>query len=681
MFGKIKSKRITKNDKDDFFHVGSSDINKFLTTGGLGKLNKALRIDKWSPVSLFLLYLGLFGIILLVLSFFIIPWGFLWIYSLFAIIVYGVVFTRPGKRFNITLVLAVFLIILFIPSNMGQIMLSINPLLDSGSTNYLELAIVELEELLEPYLLEGKTMVEVRQAIETDETFGYVEFFGIQWTTSDDPFHGYLEEYIYCVRKPYNSNMFQKPDFSALLESITNMPEFTDPIEFAENLNQLVLNLMNIINWVVFFFIIGLGGSTLGDFFTGQFGNIAKKVGIIALTITVMVFIYSVFLSAGVEVLTIFDTLGESIEDLLKLVGLAQLDVTGNTIANTKTVVNGVFSWIPFIVVIISIVLAVYFRKKDFNSILFAKYVLEDDTIEVKRSKFSPLILVIIVITIIYVVGYNLLNADPIVNINPIITLTFYVSAMVILMLLGMRVLILNKSQKAWDLIKKTVKWTFFGIVGLYLYFGMFQPYMFSLGLIDYESGLLALSQGFDAEVLNSPFISQFFLVAMPETLIFQIAVMGVANRVYFRLRRGKLLAKEEDRLEKKKTKLANQLKEIPIDRSITKKNLRNLAKRASIQKKVEDIDGKLYGTQKIKLPMSYFILPSLICALAGSFFFSDYHRFRRGISLQYWWQNPTLGLNYMGAGFFLSLISFFSWIAGVLVHWLNNCIALLMYV
>jgi len=566
-------------------------IENLMTAMPMRKVSKVLKVDKWHPASQTFLYFFLVGAILFVLNIFnLMPWGVLWIYSLFIIIMWGFMFKRPDERYKITLVLGFFLILAFIPSRAGQMLLDVN------------------------------------------------------WS-EDDPLQ-----------------------FSGMYASLKSLSQ--NPYD--------VRGIMDVINWIVFLAFIGYGASTVGDALTFQWGKIAQKGAIIAMAIAVMSLMYGIFGSAGLQVRTIWDTIGSAWTDFLKNVGLAQLDAQGNTLITHGTVVNGIFSLIPLIIIISCLSFAIYFRKKAFHSILFARSILEEETIEVRRVEgFSTPVLIILISMIIYIVGYNLMTADPVLIVDPIITLTFYISSGIILLLIGLKVIILNKDRGPASFIKSFLKWTVFGLMGLFLYFQAFQPALYELGIISEKSALLSIGE--NSALLGNDMLNQLFIVAMPETLIFQVAITGIGNRIYFRLRKGTLIKREEKRLTKKRETLMNRLEVIPINESTSKANLKNIAKRAVIRKKVEEIDRKLDESQVSKLPFSYFILPSLIFSLFSAFLFSDYHRFRRGMTFQGWWQNYMFGLTYMGAGFFLNLVALFNWLAAIIVHWLNNMIAMVV--
>ncbi|MGQ4876218.1 MAG: hypothetical protein ACP6IY_19290 [Promethearchaeia archaeon] len=604
----MKIKRKNENLEDEI-----KNINNFIETGAIKRINNVFRIEKWSLESKTLFYLGLFGLILLSLTFIILPYFLIWFYVYFVIILSGFIFSKKDPEakinYNFSLVIIILAILAFIPSNWGQVTLSI---------------------------------LNIKQQTDVGSAGNF------------------------AVKDPFDfTNTYKR------LQDLQRNP-FT-------NIGKYVSDFMDVVNYIVFFFMVAYGLSSVTDVVKGDAGAAAKKGASLALAIAIMTIIYAVLGGGGVKVRTVWQTMGKAWTELLKKAGLAEMDQSCNTITNATTIINGLYRWTPLITIIGCFTFAYSFRKTDLKSVLFARDIIKEDAITVQRTNYSMPVLIITIITIIFVTGYFLITATPQLIIDPVITLVFYISAMAILPLLGMRIIIINKSQQFVPFIKNTFIWTILGLMGLFLWFQIFQPAMFNLNLLDYPSGLLTLAQGIDDSTLTSPLIYHLFLVALPETLIFQIAIPGIGNRIYFQIRKGSLMEREKERLLKKREILQNKLANIPINNSITRSNLRNLAKRAVLQKQIDQINLQLEGTEKIKLPYSYFVIPTLLAGLFGSFIFSDYHRFRRGISFQQWWQNPMLGLTYMGAGYFLTLIAFFSWPAAILVHWLNNIIALIM--
>lgn len=460
----------------------------------------------------------------------------------------------------------------------------------------------------------------------------------------------------------------------SFIEALGNLA--TNPLD---DIELYSIYFINILNWIFFIGCGGFGVSAIADAWSLDFGEAAKTGVLVAIAIAIYLFILSILnILTSVAVPSIFDTVGTTITDILHNVGLAELDQSGAAVINTRSVCEGIYSWIPLILVIGMFVGAYYFRKTAFQSILFAKRVTEENTITVKRSRFSVSVLVLFLIMIVYVVGYFLVTAEPSVTINPFITLIFYLSAFVILLLIGMKILIINKSQKVLPATYKTLKWTLFGLMGLFMWFQVFQPVVYQLGLSDTETGLLTLSQ--ENTIFEADILEQLFLVAMPETLIFQIGFIGVGNRVYYYFRKTKLSILEEEKMEKKMLKLKTQRENLHINPNTTSRyNLINLAKFTVLSQEINNLEDEIASEKINKISISFFIIPSLISGLLGSFLFSTYHSFRRGIDFIMWWQNPMFGMVYFGAGFFLCFIAFISYPAAILTHGFNNIIAIML--
>lgn len=592
----------------------------------LSTLNKKVfKIDKWNPTSQLLFDLGLIGIILFILNVFnIIPWVVNWIFALFLIAMLGFIFAKPGKKFNFSIVFFAFIFLALIPSRPVQ----------------------QLTTIYDP--------------------FGNNPFNPENYAPS-----GSGSEILKNKVNEETEKEYDNYDGSDVYESIEDLKG--NPLDDIEG---YMINFMDVMNWIVFLGIIGFGATAVGDAIKMDYGAAAKKGAMIAMAIAVLVAVSSVLQAGDIEVRAVWDTVGESWENMLKSIGLASLDQQGNTVANTNTAMNGLLAWIPLILPIAYIGVSISLRKTDFESVMFAKDVTAADSIVVRRTNFSIPILVLLIVLIVYVAGYNLVTAEPTVNINPIITLTFYISSAIILFLIGNRILIINKSLSFSNLTKDLVKFTAVGMMGLFLWFQVFQPSCYQMGWLDQPSGLITMSQ---ETVLQSNVLEQLFLVAMPETLIFQIAPIGIANRAYYSLRRGKLRDKEIQRMNEKIVMLKERKSAIPVKLANEKQLLINLAKIALIEKEIDNLSIKITANEVDKIPFSYFVLPSMLAGLIGSFFFSWYHSFRRGISFIDWWQNPSLGMTYFGAGFFLSLIAMFSAPAAIVVHWLNNLISILM--
>lgn len=473
----------------------------------------------------------------------------------------------------------------------------------------------------------------------------------------------------------FSLDIVNKTNYSdSFIEALSHLS--TNPLD---NLELYAVNFINVLNWIFFIACGGFGATVVYDAWTLNFGDAAKKGALVALALAIYIFIMSIInLATSVNVPSIFDTVGGTITDILHNVGLAELDQSGTAIVNTRSICEGIFSWIPFLIVILLFAGAWYFRKTAFQSILFAKRVTENNTISVQRSRFSISVLILFLIMIVYVIGYFLVTAEPTITISPFITLIFYLSAFAILMLIGMKVLIVNKTDSMWHSFYKTIKWTIFGLMGLFMWFQVFQPILYNLNLIDTQTGLLTLSQG--NTIFEADMFEQIFLVAMPETLIFQVGFIGVGNRVYYYFRRTRISLLQEAKIEREKVKLESQMRNLRIiEGSTSRTNLINMAKFAVLTQKYRQLNEQVKAGKMSKVSISFFIVPSIISGLLGSFLFSTYHSFRRGINFITWWQNPFFGMVYFGAGFFLCFIAFISWSAAILTHGFNNIIAIML--
>ncbi len=686
------------------FFDSISELEKFLETSKLKHVNKALRLEKISSISKLFFYLGIPGVILFIISIFILnAWIFFWIYALVIIIFMGFIFTKPGKKFNFIFIIGIFALLAFIPSIYGQSVLNtlvFDPGDGGGATlSDMEIHIANLIQILEPiegYLKDDYTIEDVIDAMLSGAklsdftTYGnngdYNYFFksdawlpapiGIstQRIFKSKPLLALIDALDYITENEVEqvsgflgSNIM--PDYFESLNKLTKNP--------FEDLPQYITNFADVMNWILFIFIIGYGLSSIGDAINFQWEKIAMKAAFIALAITIMTLIYTLFNLAEVNVRTVWDTVGSAWNSMLKNVGLTSLDQDGNVIVSVKSVTNGFFSWVPLIITLSLFGLAFAFRKSDFKSILFTRDITEENTISVEPSKFSISVALLLFVMGIYVIGYFLVTAEPTVSINPLITLIFYLFSIVVLILIGFKVLILNKKIPIQSFLFKTLKWTVLGLFGLFLWFQVFQPVAYSLNLIDTSTGLLTLSQD---TIFENNILEQLFLIAAPETLIFQIFPIGLGNRVYFFLRRTRIWKEEEKRLKLERWKIAEQYRNIKINpNSVSKENLRKIAKLTVLKQKYDNIAETLERNKIQKVPYRFFIIPTIIAGLLGSFFFSWYHSFRRGIDFIIWWQNPMLGMVYFGAGFFLCFIAFFSFPAAILVHGFNNIIALML--
>jgi len=446
-----------------------------------------------------------------------------------------------------------------------------------------------------------------------------------------------------------------------------------------ENITMYIETFMDVLNWVMFIAFITMGGATIADAFTLDFGSAATRAAYIGLAIAILTLVYGIFAIADVDIKPIWETIGNAWNDFLSGVGLAQLDQSGNTITSPKIIVNGVFQLFPVILTFVMLGVAIAMRKTDYESVLFAKSLTKENYTKVKiTTSISIPVIVFVFFMGIYVIGYFLVTADPEIVVNPAITLGFYLFALITLILIGMKFLILNRDMNIKNFLTNTLKWIIFGMIGLWLWFQVFQPIAYQANLADASTGLISLSQ---QTQFGGVFLEQLFLVAMPETLIFQCFAIGLGNRIYFYFARTRIIEDQIDKLHLKVIDLRQKLDDINVDpESISKANLRRIAKSVAIEKQIIFIEQSIKEKVFEKHPTSNFVIPTLISALIGSFFFSWYHSFRRGISFVDWWQNPMLGMVYFGAGFFLCLVCFFSYPAGIMVHCLNNFFAILMF-
>ncbi|MHA1488544.1 MAG: hypothetical protein ACTSRI_02680 [Promethearchaeota archaeon] len=664
----IKKKKTTGQAK--FFNKVST-IERFLETSKLKYLSKLLHIHKLSSISKLLIYLGLIGSILFVISIiFYNFWIFLWFYTFLLIILSGFIAAKPGTRYNFILVLGIFTFLAFVPSIYGQSMLG---MLSPSQLDITEADLVTLEKDIKPHFEPPYTIMDLEDYLDAGMTYdeNKKQILGLFKANLTDEIKNKIKKYCDGYVE-FNSGLTETWDpsgFQAVLTKVSNNP-FQDWVGY-------VNNLIDVLNWVVFIAIMFTGAAAVGNVVTINFAKAIEKGAFIAISITIMTFIYAMFQSIDIPVRTVWDTIGNAWNEMLKKVGLATLDQNANWVITGESVGFGLYSWIPLIIILSCFGLALAFRKIDFESMLFAKSVLEKDTIEVAEAKFSVSIGILLFGMSLYLVGYFLITADPELVVNPYITLAFYLFAVVTLILIGFKFLILNKERSIRSHIWQTVRWTLFGLTVLFLWFQVFQPAAYRMNLIDTETSLLTLSQGqsfFEIDLLE-----QFFLVAMPETLIFQVFAVGLGNRVYFYLKKTRLSKKEMKRLRAKRWELVIQSKNISLNKSLSKDNLKNMVKLAAIKQKYDALTIEYEKKKVSKLPVSYFVISTLVSALVGSFFFSWYHSFRRGIDFVTWWQNPLYGMVYFGAGFFLCLISFICFPAAILVHALNNLIAIWM--
>lgn len=768
------------------FYSQISGIEKFLETSKLRYLNSLLQIEKLSSMSKLFVYAGIISSILFILSiFWQIFWVIAWIFIFFSIIMVGFLAAKPGKKYNITLVLGIFFGIAFIPSIYGQGTLSMFTPLDQqrmtvqdivniedelmdhvdtwsytkhdlragvvlfdlsaeGCEKYFKSSSVNqwLRDKLSAYIkgihenqdqFERHWLAEMRDYLKTKVTTTYQ---GVTMDQIDELIcdYGYSYDDLYPADQRYfqtiilesnrrilkyyvelNQRRYYSEDNENFEGSTQQDNDIGDSDEytivdlggFKNSLEDLANNplqdiakyttsFIDVINWIVFIAIIAYAGSAIAEGIKLNLSETFKRAAFIALAVAVMTMVYGIFQSVDIGVRSVWDTVGGAWTSLMKNIGLATLDQNADDVVTVYSIGNGLFAWIPLIFPLISFGLAIGFRKTDFESLLFAKSSLEKDTIEIKDANFSLPTALLLAMMSLYLIGYVLITADPIIEINIYVTVAFYIVTFVGLLGIGTKYLIVdlddslnydkikkNEDLQVWKEVSlvilkyawKTMKWTLFGIMGLFLWFQMFQPTAYYMNLIDDESSLLVLSQG--QSFYESDILEQLFLVAAPETIIFQVVAIGIGNRIKAILQKSSSKA-ELRRLKEKRWEVAIDYRNITLTpNSLSRANLRKIVKMAILRQKFDQLTSEIEKKQITRLPRSKFIFSSMGAGAIGSFFFSFYHSFRRGISFWDWWQNPAYGLIYAGAGFFLCLISFFCWPAAIIVHWLNNLLSM----
>ena len=164
------------------FFDSISELEKFLETSKLKHVNKALRIEKISSISKLFFYLGIPGVILFIISIFILNARiFFWIYALVIIIFMGFIFTKPGKKFNFIFIIGIFALLAFIPSIYGQSVLNILVVVPGGggggTLSEMEIHIANLTQILEP--IEGylKDEYAIARPVVFKEDGAYIMWF------------------------------------------------------------------------------------------------------------------------------------------------------------------------------------------------------------------------------------------------------------------------------------------------------------------------------------------------------------------------------------------------------------------------------------------------------------------------------------------------------------------------
>lgn len=448
-----------------------------------------------------------------------------------------------------------------------------------------------------------------------------------------------------------------------------------------EDARGFALNFIDAMNWIVFIAAIAIGGSTIGDFMTGNWGDIAKKAAQIAAAIAVMTFVYGMMeLAIDDQVRTVWDTVGAAWGDLLEGIGLAQLDAGGNTTLNARTVGNGIGRWIPISFPFVYLAFGYYMRDKDIKTIMTVRKVSSSKKIEVdtrRLENISMYMLVAGIVLIVVYVGYFLTTSEQSITMNPFIILAFFTSSLFVIILLMFNLIIVIRMDSPTKEIWRIIKYTVAGMLMLYFWFQIAQFGFYSMNWIDSPNAQMTFSQAGD--FLDNKIVEQLFMVATPETLIFQIAFVGIGNSIYYRLRRNTMKQSEATKLKGRVAEIKAEIKSINIARTTSKTNIRRLARYLSLHRELTKLRDRLDKPDIERVSYRYFIIPTIISAVIGSFVFSLWHSFRRGVSFWIWWQNPMFGMVYWGAGMILSAIAFFCPFAAILVHFLNNFVTLIM--
>lgn len=693
----------SEEEEIENFNKGTNGIKAFLESGKMRYISKFFQIENVSSTSKLFFYIGLIGIVPIVLCFFFdFFWLICWLYAFTLIILSGFIFTKPEKTYNFGAVIGILFLIALIPSKYGTTLARLG--LEGGAVQDFILECQKKEKVFTSYLKPGKTIEQFREylasasfqsAYDSNRQSAKVSavsgFFkaGISGEIQY-PIHTYID-----YTQQYRSFLGQWVEYGATSGGIVGgTGDWTwDPSGYLESVNDLakspfgnieqyMTNAMDVVNWIVFFCCCAMAGATIGDAIKLDIGSVVEKAALIAIAVLVMTMVYTIFGMAEIPVRTVWDTVGNAWNAMLSKIGLAQLDIKGNYTSNLGSITNGLMGWVPVILVLFCFGMAFSFRHTDLKTVLFAKDVGKKNTIAVvTRPTISIGIAAFIIIMLMYVSGYFLITAEPEgVVFNPYITLMFYIGALVALILVGTKTLIVNRDYGIKAFLWNLLKWTVFGLFGLFVWFMVFQPVMYAMNVTDYETGLITMSQG---TILEADAFQQLFLVATPETSIFQIAIIGIGNRVYYYFKRVKFQEAEIKKVAEERRSLLIQYMTIPLDNSTSKENLKNIAKASVIWKRLNEINVEYFSNNVEDVPFRFFILPTMASAFIGSFFFSWYHCFRRfGGSFEaflMWWQTPTLGMVYFGAGFFLCLIAFFSFPAAILVHALNNIIAIIL--
>lgn len=615
-----KDIEITKEMKETLIGQGVDAAYKYLSKVGIDDISKhVFHIDNWSIESQLFFYISLVGYTLFFLTLFpFVNYLIAWIGVFISILLIGFIFTKNGKRYNLSFVLISLFLIMLIASNFGQITLS---MLSTEDAN------VPVDDLI-PLFTDSKSWIN---------------------PTADIP----------------------------------------------TNIKTIVEDMIYVGNWIYIAGVLIYAGAIIGDLWTMDFGEAVKRAIYILFSILILTAIVSAFQIAGYKVINPADSLGQTITDLWNWISggtATSLDVSAessegwspysfmlstNNTFTARSVVNGIFSIMPLIVPSVSLGLAIFFRKRDLGTILFAKNIRNTAIIKihkVKRGSIMPFLFMGIFAT--YYIGYMLINSSALQN-DLALNLSFLIGSLVVFIALAQRWLIINQSFSLWNIIKNIFIWSIAGLSILFLYFQIVQPMTYYMGWRDTPNDMYMMSQ--NGSILESDTFKQMFLVAAPETLLFQVFWIGAFNRVYFHLknRKGKLAKRfrtesqvEMARLDAEKQRLFLKA----LSTNTQKRRINYSVELVLINEEKERLQKEIGEGVVAEVPVSFFILPNIIWWLIPSFVFSYYHSFRRGFNLQQWFQSSK-GVAFWGAGILLCFIAFFSLYASILVHFLNNMI------
>ena len=678
--------KTTRKHEPEIWERSLHQMYRFASNTSINKVSKKLKIDGWHPVAQVFFYLGLIGSILVLLSFFnLIPWYYLWIYVVVWVLSLGFIFAKSGQRYRITYVFGAFVIMSFFTLGMSRnvtMMLSMTP---EGQEfqDQMFLDIKGADDFVASFLTDDEianltvtSYSELLALSDVNVNPTFIESYSRVKRSAHSTQTSYERAVIIAFRARIHaeSESIERPrgafDFTHLWDDIQELNQ--DPFVDFEN---YMFTFMDVFNWIVFLIMVGYVGAIVGNVFTLQFDKAAQRAGIIALTVAVMSMIYGIFTIADVPMRTLWDTIGVAFENFMRSVGLMQLDTSAEYSLTPITVHDGLMRQFPILLVAVSFGLSLSLRKSAFQTVMFVKELEDDGMIEVKREwTITPGVVTMLIISVAGLSGYFLIIST---GEEPIIQLMFYIGMVVILLLIGTGDLIVNEEVSVFTNVKRIITWTIYGLMLVYLWFLVFQPVAFEMGWISYESSLITLSQ--DNRILTSNAFEQFFTVAAPETLIFQVAFIGVAKRLYFQFSKNREIEKEHERLRERKKELREdrkKLRGLNMDGD-PKDVLAQVVKYIHISQEIDRISLELKEKTRIKFAKT--LIPGLVGAIIGSVLFSTYHSFRMGITVLDWWQNPLYGMTFFGAGMILSFVAMFSYPAAILVHFINNMMALFL--